>query len=79
MGPPAALKLVVNVGSYGIYSEFNPRVRRRGETVPVVVHGRKESLPDRVAAPEDPGRYCFPCLSGFRAGPRRSGQQSHLR
>ena len=37
-------------------------------TTPVVVHGRKEPFSDRVAAPEDPGRYCFPpfasCITG---------------
>lgn len=64
----AALKIVANSGSYGIYSEFNPRERRRGVTTPVLVHGRKEPFFDRVAAPEDPGRYCFPpfasCITG---------------
>jgi hypothetical protein len=64
----AVLKLIVNAGSYGIYSEMNPRERRKGETTPVLVHGRKEPFSDRVEAPEDPGRYCFPpfasCITG---------------
>ena len=64
----AVLKMVANAGSYGIYSEINPRARRKGVTTPVVVHGRKEAFSDRVPAPEDPGRYCFPpfasCITG---------------
>ncbi|MGO8872375.1 MAG: hypothetical protein ACLQPH_13425 [Acidimicrobiales bacterium] len=63
-----ALKLVANAGAYGIYSEFNARERRKGETTMVDVHGRKEVFSDRVAAPEDPGKYCFPpfaaCITG---------------
>jgi hypothetical protein len=63
-----ALKIVINAGSYGIYSEFNARERRAGEEVPVRVHGRGESFYDRVPAAEDPGRYCFPpfasCITG---------------
>jgi hypothetical protein len=63
-----SLKNIVNAGSYGIYSEFNARERRQGETTPVQVHGRKEPFNDRVAAPEDHGRYCFPpfasCITG---------------
>ena len=64
----AVLKMVANAGAYGIYSEINPRARRKGETTPVLVHGRKEAFRDRVTAPEDPGRYCFPpfasCITG---------------
>lgn len=65
----AALKLLVNAGSYGIYSEVNPRDRHKGVTEPVTVHGRKdEPFVNRVEAPEDPGRYCFPpfasCITG---------------
>lgn len=63
-----ALKNIVNAGSYGIYSEFNARERRQGETTPVQVHGRKEPFTDRVTAPEDAGKYCFPpfasCITG---------------
>jgi hypothetical protein len=64
-----ALKLTANSGSYGIYSEFNARTRLKGQTTPVTVHGRKpEPFSDRVSAPEDPGRYCFPpfatCITG---------------
>jgi hypothetical protein len=63
-----ALKIVVNAGSYGIYSEFNARERRAGELVRVRVHGRGRAFDDRVAAPEDPGQYCFPpfasCITG---------------
>ena len=62
------LKIVANAGSYGIYSEFNPQERRKGFTVPVLVHGRRAPFSDRVAAPEDPGKYCFPpfasCITG---------------
>lgn len=63
-----ALKIIVNAGSYGIYSEFNARESRVGENVPVRVHGRTDPFDDRVAAPEEPGRYCFPpfasCITG---------------
>lgn len=63
-----ALKTVANAGAYGIYSEFNAQERRKGVTVPVLVHGRKEPFSDRVASPEDPGKYCFPpfatCITG---------------
>jgi hypothetical protein len=62
------LKIVANAGAYGIYSEFNPKERRKGFTVPVLVHGRRDPFFDRVAAPEDPGKYCFPpfasCITG---------------
>ena len=62
------LKVVLNAGSYGIYSEFNARERRKGETTQVLVHGREGSFSDRVEAPEDAGRYCFPpfasCITG---------------
>ena len=64
----AALKIVANSGSYGIYSEFNPREHGTGETTPVEVFGRAEPFLDRVPSPEDPGRYCFPpfaaCITG---------------
>ena len=63
-----ALKLVASAGSYGIYSEFNARERRKGETTKVEVHGRKQAFTDRVPAPEDPGKFCFPpfaaCITG---------------
>ena len=63
-----AIKIIVNAGSYGIYSEFNARERRAGEQTPVLVHGRRDPFDDRVAAPEDPGQYCFPpfasCITG---------------
>jgi len=64
----ASLKLVANSGSYGIYSEFNARERRAGQKTPVYVHARSEPFWNRVPAPEDPGRYCFPpfasCITG---------------
>ncbi|MGO8870618.1 MAG: hypothetical protein ACLQPH_04315, partial [Acidimicrobiales bacterium] len=63
-----ALKVISNSGAYGIYSEFNARERRRGTSYPVRVHGRKEPFADRIEAPEDAGRYCFPpfasCITG---------------
>jgi hypothetical protein len=64
----AALKLVANAGSYGIYSEFNRQEGRKGATNPVRVHGRKGPFSDRVNSLEDPGKYCFPpfasCITG---------------
>lgn len=65
------LKVIANAGSYGIYSEFNARERRAGESVPVEVHGRKDPFNDRVAAPEDPGRYCFPPFASAITGAAR--------
>jgi hypothetical protein len=63
-----SIKIIVNAGAYGIYSEFNPRERRCNVTTPVRVHGRNDAFSDRVAAPEDPGEYCFPpfasCITG---------------
>lgn len=67
----AVLKVIANAGSYGIYSEFNARERRAGERVPVRVHGRKDPFDDRVAAPEDPGRYCFPPFASAITGSAR--------
>ena len=66
-----ALKVVGNAGSYGIYSEFNARTPRKGETTKVQVFGRKDSFFDRVAAPEDPGRYCFPPFAAWITGAAR--------
>ena len=67
----AALKVVANAGSYGIYSEFNARARRKGESTKVEVFGRKGPFFDRVAAPEDPGRYCFPPFASWITGAAR--------
>lgn len=67
----AALKVIVNAGSYGIYSEMNPRDRHQGKTTPVTVHGRKEPFSDRVPSPEDPGRYCFPPFASWITGAAR--------
>ena len=66
-----ALKVVSNAGSYGIYSEFNARTPRKGETTKVRVFGRKEPFFDRVAAPEDSGRYCFPPFATWITGAAR--------
>jgi len=67
-----SLKLVSNSGAYGIYSEFNPRERLKGHTTPVTVHGRhQESFGDRVPAPEDAGRYCFPPFATVITGAAR--------
>jgi len=67
-----SLKLVSNSGAYGIFSEFNPRERLKGHTTPVTVHGRhQESFGDRVSAPEDAGRYCFPPFATVITGAAR--------
>jgi hypothetical protein len=67
-----ALKLVSNSAAYGIYSEFNPREPLKGQTTPVTVHSRHEgSFGDRVAAPEDAGRYCFPPFAMVITGAAR--------
>jgi hypothetical protein len=66
-----ALKVVGSSGSYGVYSEFNARTARKGETTKVNVFGRKESFFDQVAAPEDPGRYCFPPFASWITGGAR--------
>jgi hypothetical protein len=67
-----ALKLTSNTGAYGIYSEFNPRERLRGQTTSVEVYGRQsEPFRDRVAVPEDAGRYCFPPFATVITGAAR--------
>ena len=67
----AAIKLVVNAGSYGVYSEFNVEERRRGELQALTVFGRDDPFIDHVSSPENPGRYCFPPLAScITAGAR---------
>jgi len=67
-----ALKLVGNSGAYGIFSEFNPRERLKGHTTSVTVHSRQqEPFGDRVSAPEDAGRYCFPPFATVITGAAR--------
>jgi hypothetical protein len=67
-----ALKIVANAGSYGIWSEFNRDELPKGKQAQVLVHGRREApFQDRVGAPEDPGRYCFPPLATCITGSAR--------
>jgi hypothetical protein len=66
-----ALKVVGNAGAYGIYSEFNARTPRKGEAIKVEVFGRNGPFFDRVAAPEDPGRYSFPPFATWITGAAR--------
>jgi hypothetical protein len=67
-----ALKLVGNSGAYGIFSEFNPRERLKGHTTPVTVYSRRrDPFGDRVSAPEDGGKYCFPPFATVITGAAR--------
>jgi hypothetical protein len=68
-----AFKIIVNAGSYGIYSEFNAREQRSGETTPVRVHGRNQPFSDRVAA-RSTCRCCRRSPTGPRSRADRPGQ-----
>ncbi|MBU6317472.1 MAG: hypothetical protein KGR47_13245, partial [Acidobacteria bacterium] len=56
----ASLKLIINAGSYGIFSEFNQQHPRNDKPTPITVHSRDRSFHTSTPAYEKPGRYCFP-------------------
>jgi hypothetical protein len=56
------LKVTANATSYGLLARFDRREHAR--PVPVTVYGPDHGrLNVRVAAPEDPGPYCFPPIA----------------
>ena len=63
------LKVLANSGSYGIYAEMDPprtaRHRHRVRARPALPFTTK------VAAPEDPGEYCFPPIAACITGAAR--------
>jgi DNA polymerase type B, organellar and viral len=62
------LKVLANSGSYGIYAEMN----RREHPDTVIVHGPSGTpFTTKVAAPENPGEYCFPPIAACITGAAR--------
>lgn len=66
------LKITTNAGAYGIWAEYNAQDLPAGETRPVTVYGRDpEPSRTRVAAPEEPGKFCYPPLAAVLTGAAR--------
>jgi hypothetical protein len=58
------LKITANAGAYGIWAEYNRQDVPAGHTTLVTVHGRHDQpFTDRVSAPEEPGRFCYPPIA----------------
>jgi hypothetical protein len=66
------LKITANAGAYGIWAEYNRQDLPAGDTSLVTVHGcHDDPFTDRVSAPEEPGRFCYPPLAAvITAGAR---------
>jgi hypothetical protein len=66
------LKITANAGAYGIWAEYNRQDLPAGDTSVVTVHGRHDDpFTDRVSAPEEPGKFCYPPLAAvITAGAR---------
>jgi hypothetical protein len=66
------LKITANAGAYGIWAEYNRQDLPAGDTSVVTVHGRQDApFTDRVSAPEEPGKFCYPPLAAvITAGAR---------
>ena len=61
-----ALKVTANAGSYGIFAEMNRKEQPGSAKVPVTVWNRDgQPFTTKVAAPEEPGPYCFPPLAAL--------------
>ena len=61
-----ALKVTANAGSYGIFAEMNRKEQPGSRKVPVTVwNSDGQPFTTKVAAPEDPGPYCFPPLAAL--------------
>ena len=66
------LKVLANATAYGIYAEMVRDELPQGEKEQVVVYGAgDEPFTAKVAAPEDPGAYCFPPLAAAITGAAR--------
>jgi hypothetical protein len=67
-----SLKVQANTSSYGIYAEMNAQDLPKGETRRVEVYGNgNQPFTSVVAAPEEPGHYCFPPFAASIAGAAR--------
>ena len=61
-----ALKVTANAGSYGIFAEMNRKEQPGNRKVPVTVwNSDGQPFTTKVAAPEEPGPYCFPPLAAL--------------
>ena len=61
-----ALKVTANAGSYGIFAEMNRKEQPGNRKVPVTVwNSDGQPFVTKVAAPEEPGPYCFPPLAAL--------------
>lgn len=66
------LKITTNAGAYGIWAEYNAQDLPAGQTRRVTVYGRDlEPTRTRVAAPEEPGKFCYPPLAAVLTGTAR--------
>ena len=66
------LKITTNAGAYGIWAEYNAQNLPAGETRAVTVYGRDpQPSHTRLAAPEEPGKYCYPPLAAVLTGAAR--------
>lgn len=66
------LKVIGNSASYGIYAQMTRRELPIDRTEVVHLYGaRQEPWQRRVAAPEDPGDYCFPPIAAAITGGAR--------
>jgi hypothetical protein len=63
-----SLKLFSNSGSYGIFAQFTRKAS--GEPKPVELFCDR-SFTAELAAPEEPGPFCFPPLAAFSTGAAR--------
>ena len=60
------LKITANAGAYGIWAEYNRHELPAGDTSQVTVHGRHDGpFTDRISAPEEPGKFCYPPLAAI--------------
>ena len=61
-----ALKVTANAGSYGIFAQMDRKEQPGGSKVPVTVwNSDGQPFTTKVAAPEEPGPYCFPPLAAL--------------
>ena len=60
----AALKVIANAGSYGIFAEMNRK--QQSAKVPVVFwNAEGERCETKLKTPEEPGPFCFPPLAAL--------------
>ncbi len=59
----AFLKVLANSTSYGVFAEMVRHELSAAHTEPVRIFGLSDPFDAKVAAPEDPGSYCFPPIA----------------